>query len=38
MPRTDYADAFATIPEAGHWVHAEAPERFLAVLEPFLVA
>lgn len=27
---------FATVEGAGHWVHAEAPERFLAVLEPFL--
>jgi esterase len=27
---------FATIPEAGHWVHAEAPEKFLEVVGGFL--
>lgn len=27
---------FATVPKAGHWVHAENPQGFLAVLEPFL--
>ena len=26
----------ATVPEAGHWVHAERPEAFLAIVEPFL--
>ncbi len=25
-----------SIPEAGHWVHAEAPDQFLAQLRPFL--
>jgi len=27
---------FATVPKAGHWVHAENPAGFLALLEPFL--
>jgi esterase len=27
-----------TVKGAGHWVHAEQPERFQAVLEPFLAA
>jgi pimeloyl-ACP methyl ester carboxylesterase len=27
---------FAAIPEAGHWVHAEAPEKFLEVVGAFL--
>jgi esterase len=27
---------FATVPGAGHWVHAENPEGFLALVEPFL--
>ncbi|MBR0670813.1 alpha/beta fold hydrolase [Neoroseomonas soli] len=27
---------FATVPGAGHWVHAENPAGFLALLEPFL--
>lgn len=27
---------FATVPGAGHWVHAENPSGFLALLEPFL--
>ena len=27
---------FAAIPDAGHWVHAEAPERFLEVVGAFL--
>lgn len=27
---------FATVPAAGHWVHAENPKGFLALLEPFL--
>ena len=27
---------FATVPAAGHWVHAENPAGFLAALEPFL--
>jgi pimeloyl-ACP methyl ester carboxylesterase len=30
------AARFATVPGAGHWVHAENPAGFLAVLEPFL--
>ncbi len=30
------AAAFAVVPGAGHWVHAEAPEAFLRVVEPFL--
>lgn len=30
--------AFATVPNAGHWVHAENPSGFLALLEPFLDA
>ena len=29
---------FARIPEAGHWVHAEQPEVFLAAVEGFLAA
>jgi len=27
---------FATVPRAGHWVHAENPEGFLALVEAFL--
>ena len=27
---------FAEIPEAGHWVHAERMEDFLAAITPFL--
>lgn len=27
---------FATIPDAGHWVHAEQPERFIETVVPFL--
>ncbi len=27
---------FTTIANAGHWVHAENPQGFLAALEPFL--
>ena len=27
---------FATVPGAGHWVHAENPAGFLALIEPFL--
>jgi pimeloyl-ACP methyl ester carboxylesterase len=27
---------FATVPGAGHWVHAENPSGFLALLQPFL--
>ena len=30
------AARFATVPGAGHWVHAENPAGFLEVLEPFL--
>jgi pimeloyl-ACP methyl ester carboxylesterase len=30
------AAAFAVVPGAGHWVHAEAPEGFLAAVMPFL--
>jgi pimeloyl-ACP methyl ester carboxylesterase len=29
---------FATVPKAGHWVHSENPEGFLALVEPFLAA
>jgi esterase len=29
---------FATVPGAGHWVHAENPTGFLALVEPFLAA
>lgn len=29
---------FTTIANAGHWVHAENPQAFLAALEPFLAA
>ena len=29
---------FATVPGAGHWVHAENPQAFLGLLEPFLAA
>ncbi|WP_135466529.1 alpha/beta fold hydrolase [Crenalkalicoccus roseus] len=32
------AARFATVPKAGHWVHAENPEGFLALAEPFLDA
>lgn len=32
------AAAFAVIPGAGHWVHAEAPEAFLRAVLPFLDA
>ena len=28
--------AFASIPRAGHWLHAENPEGFLAALREFL--
>ncbi len=34
FPRAD----FATVPGAGHWVHAENPQAFLGLLEPFLAA
>jgi pimeloyl-ACP methyl ester carboxylesterase len=27
-----------TIPDAGHWVHAEAPETFLRIVTEFLLA
>jgi esterase len=30
--------AFATLPEAGHWLHAEDPAGFLAAILPFLDA
>jgi pimeloyl-ACP methyl ester carboxylesterase len=30
------AARFATVPGAGHWVHAENPAGFLALLQPFL--
>ena len=30
------AARFATVPGAGHWVHAENPAGFLALVEPFL--
>lgn len=30
------AAAFAVVPGAGHWVHAEAPEAFLRAVTPFL--
>jgi esterase len=29
---------FATVPGAGHWVHAERPQEFLATVEGFLAA
>ncbi|MFC7474297.1 alpha/beta fold hydrolase [Dankookia sp. GCM10030260] len=29
---------FGTVPGAGHWVHAENPQAFLGLLEPFLAA
>lgn len=32
------AARFATVPAAGHWVHAENPAGFLALVEPFLAA
>jgi pimeloyl-ACP methyl ester carboxylesterase len=32
------AAEIAVIPEAGHWVHAEAPEAFLAAVQRFLVS
>lgn len=32
------AARIATVPGAGHWVHAEAPEAFLGALNPFLAA
>lgn len=32
------AAEIAVIPDAGHWVHAEAPEAFLAAVQRFLVA
>ncbi|MBY0333783.1 MAG: alpha/beta fold hydrolase [Acetobacteraceae bacterium] len=32
------AARFATVPRAGHWVHAENPEGFLGLLQPFLDA
>jgi pimeloyl-ACP methyl ester carboxylesterase len=32
------AARFATVPQAGHWVHAENPTGFLALLQPFLDA
>jgi pimeloyl-ACP methyl ester carboxylesterase len=32
------AARFATVPQAGHWVHAENPSGFLALLQPFLDA
>lgn len=34
FPTTD----FAVVPEAGHWVHAENPSGFMAVLKQFLSA
>ena len=30
------AARFATVAGAGHWLHAEKPNEFLALLEPFL--
>jgi pimeloyl-ACP methyl ester carboxylesterase len=27
---------FSTVPQAGHWLHAERPAEFLALLEAFL--
>ena len=32
------AARFATVPAAGHWVHAENPAGFLALVEPFLAS
>ena len=35
--REDFPDAeFQIIPEAGHWLHAEAPVRFLEIVRSFL--
>jgi pimeloyl-ACP methyl ester carboxylesterase len=28
--------SFARIADAGHWLHAEQPNAFLAIVEPFL--
>jgi len=30
--------SFVSIPRAGHWLHAENPEGFLAALKAFLAA
>jgi pimeloyl-ACP methyl ester carboxylesterase len=30
--------SFSSIPRAGHWLHAENPEGFLATLKAFLAA
>lgn len=32
------AATIATVPGAGHWIHAERPDAFLAALEPFLAS
>jgi pimeloyl-ACP methyl ester carboxylesterase len=32
------AAGFATVPAAGHWVHAENPTGFLALVQPFLAS
>ncbi|MGH7102458.1 MAG: alpha/beta fold hydrolase [Acetobacteraceae bacterium] len=39
MIRTLFPEArFASLPEAAHWLHADDPEGFLALVAPFLVA
>ncbi|MGH7107335.1 MAG: alpha/beta fold hydrolase [Acetobacteraceae bacterium] len=39
MIRTLFPEArFASLPEAGHWLHADDPEGFLALVAPFLAA
>ena len=28
--------SFSTIKQAGHWLHAEQPEQFMALIKPYL--